>query len=122
MRYRVKDGRPVEHKKHGELDAVQCSLRERDDGPALAMTFDPGDAANDTLTVHALEIMLGLMQLRGWHHDGQEMLIGLARDWNDRWWERSLGPNASVSESDLASRGATDSDDITRIASLTMMA
>ena len=121
MGYRVKDGRPIEHKEAGQLDAVQYSLRERDDGPALAMTFDPGDAANDTLTAHSLEIMLGLLQLRGWRHDGQEMLIGLARDWTDQWWERSLGPNAVVIESDLAAAGATDPDDITRIISLTMI-
>ena len=60
MGYRVKSGRPVEHKEAAELDAVQCALRERDDGFALAVSFVPGDAPNDTLSMHAPEIMLGL--------------------------------------------------------------
>ena len=122
MAYRVKTGRPLQHKKLGELDAVQYALRERDGGLALAMTFDPGETPNDTLTAHAPEIMLGLMQLRGWRHDGQEMLIGLARDWSDRWWDRPLGPHAFVVESDLVPAGAIDADDVQRIASLTMIA
>ena len=122
MPYRVKDGRPVEGREAGQLDAVQCALRERDDGFALAMTFDPGAASNDTLSVHAPEIMLGLMQLRGWRYDGQEMLIGLARDWTDRWWERPLGPNAFVVESDLAPARGSDAGDINRIIALTQVA
>ena len=120
MGYRVKSGRAVEHKKAAELDSVQCSVRERDDGPALAMTFDPGDAANDTLSAHAPEIMRSLMQLRGWRYDGQEMLIRLAHDWTDRWWDHRLGPNAFVVESKLVPAGATDPDDVTRVVSLTM--
>lgn len=75
---------------------MQCSLRERDNGFALAMTFDPGDAPNDVLSVHAPAIMLGLMQLRGWRRDGQEMLIGLGRDWTDRWWNRPLTGRRAV--------------------------
>ena len=122
MGYRVKSGRPVEHKEAGQLDAVQCSLRVRDDRFALAMSFDPGDAPDDTLCAHAPEIMLGLMQLRGWRYDGQEMLIGLARDWTDRWWDRPLGPNAFVVESDLAPARGSDAGDIERIIALTTVA
>ena len=62
------------------------------------------------------------MQLRGWRHDGQEMLIGHAADWPDRWWDRALGPNAFVVESDLAPCGATEAEDINRIIGLTMIA
>ena len=122
MGYRVNSGRPVEHKEAGEFDAVQCALREGDDGLALATTFDPGDAANVVLTVHAADIMLGLMHLRGWRDLNERILIGLARDWPDRWWDRPLGPNAFVVESNLAPAGGSDPDDIERIASLTMIA
>ena len=86
------------------------------------MSFDPSDAPNDTLCAHAPEIMLGLMELRGWRYDGQEMLIGLARDWTDRWWDRPLGPNAFVVESDLAPARGSDAGDIERIIALTTVA
>ena len=122
MRYRVKSGRPVQRKDAAELDAVQYALRQRDNTFALAMAFDPGDAANETLVVHAADVMLGLMHLRGWRHDAQEMQIGLAADWTDRWWDRPLGPNAFVVDSNLAPAGATDPEDISRIASLTTIA
>ena len=121
MAYRVKTGRSVQHKKLGELDAVQCALRERNGGVALAMTFDPGDAPNEILTMHAADIMLGLMHLRGWRDLNEKILIGLARDWTDRWWEHPPGPNAVVVEANLAPAGASDPDNIERIASLTMI-
>ena len=122
MTYRVGTGRPIQHKRLSELDAVQCALRERDGGLALAMTFDPGDAPNEILTMHAADIMLGLMHARGWRDLNERILIGLARNWTDRWWERPLGSNAFVVESNLAAAGGSDPDDIERIASLAMIA
>ena len=91
-------------------------------GYALAMSFDPGETSDETLTVHAVDVMLGLMQLRGWRHEGQEAQIGLASDWADEWWDRALGPNAFVIESNLAPAGVPDPDDINRIVSLTTVA
>ena len=121
MRYRVKSGRPVLRTDAEELDAVQYRLRERDGALALAMAYDPGDAADETLMVHAAHIMLSLLQMRGWRHDGQEMLIGFASDWTDPWWDRPLAPYALVVESDLSAAGATDPEDVERIAVLTQI-
>ena len=122
MRYQVQSGRPVEHNDAAELDAVQWALRRRDDGLALAVTFDPGDAFSISLTAHAVDILLGLTYLRGWRDYAQEMRIALATDWTDRWWDRPLGPGAFVVESDLARAHVADVDDITRIIKLTTVA
>ena len=122
MRYRVQSGRPIVRRQAEELDAVQYRLRERDGALALAMAFDPGDAANETLMVHAAHIMLGLLQMRGWRHDGQEMRIGFASDWTDPWWDRPLGPVAFVVESGLSAAGATDAEDVARIVDITRVA
>ena len=64
---------------------------------------------------------VGLNYLQGWRHDEQNMRMGLAREWPDRWWAHALGPHAFVVESDLAPPGATD-DDTVSIASLTKVA
>ena len=85
------------------------------------MTFDPpGDAPDATLGMHAADIMLGLMHLRGWRHDGQKMWMGRARGLPDQWWAHALGPHALVVESDLDTAGGTGAGDIERIASLTL--
>ena len=122
MGYRVKTGRPVQHKGPGQLNAVQFALRERGNGYALAMSFDPGEAANEILIEHAADIMLGLMLVRGWRDLTEEILIGPTNDWTDRWWERPLGPNAFVIEANLAPAAATDPKDIERMISLTTIA
>ena len=60
MGYRVKSGRPVQHKDAEALDRVQQSaLRRRDDAFALAMTFDPGGAASESLVAHAADLTPG---------------------------------------------------------------
>ena len=47
----------------------------------------------------------------------------MAQDWTDRWWERSLGPGASVVETALRPADARCKvDDITQIASLVALA
>lgn len=95
--YRVKTGRPVEHKVPEAFDAVRHGLRTDGETHVLAMAFDPGSCTHETLVVHAADVMLGLLYLRGWRHDGQQMRVGLARDWPTRWWDRPSGHAASSS-------------------------
>ena len=105
-----------------ELEAVQYALRAHDEGFALAMTFDPGDAPSTTLGNHAIDIMLGLMHLRRWRHDGQPMWMGRACEWYDPWWAHPLGPHALVVESELDTADGTSAGDIKRIVGLTQVA
>ena len=86
------------------------------------MAFDPGDAPGTALSVHAADILLGLLQLRGWRRDPQEVRVGRADTWPDQWWDRPLGPHAFVLESDLVLAAGNDPDDLTRIASLAIVA
>ena len=122
MTYRLQFGCPVEYKGPEELDAVQWAIRRRDDTFALAMAFDPGDTGGEALMVHGVDVMLGLMWIRGWRHEGQAFQLGRAAGWTDRWWDRPLGPRAFIVESDLAPAGATDAEDVTRIVSLATVA
>ena len=105
-----------------ETVAVQYALRAHDEGFALAMTFDPGDAPSTTLGNHAIDIMLGLMHLRRWRHDGQPMWMGRACEWYDPWWAQPLGPHALVVESELDTADGTSAGDIKRIVGLTQVA
>lgn len=101
---------------------MQWTFRPRDEAFALAMTFDPGAAASESLVAHAADLMLGLLHMRGWREDGQRTRLGLAREWSDRWWDRPLGPYAFVVESSLVPAGAAEPADVARIAGLTTLA
>ena len=94
MGYRVKTGRALKRIAPQGLSAVQSAVRARDDGVALAMSFDPGTVSDIALNSHAIDIVMGLLHVRGWAQAQQDMLIAMAQDWTDRWWERTLGPGA----------------------------
>ena len=100
----VQSDRPVEYKEPEALDAVQWAIRRRDDALALAMAFDPGDAGGEALMIHGVDLMLGLMWLRGWRHEGQAFRLERAAERSDRW-DHPLGPRAFVVESDLVACG-----------------
>ena len=123
MGYRVKTGRALKRIAPQGLSAVQSAIRARDDGVALAMSFDPGTVSDIALNSHAIDILMGLLYVRGWAQAQQDMLIAMAQDWTDRWWERGLGPGAFVVETALRPADARcEVDGITRIASLAALA
>ena len=67
MGYRVKTQRGLQRVVPEEgLGAVRRAIRERNDGVALAMSFDPGTVSDLALYAHASAIMMGLLYARGW--------------------------------------------------------
>ena len=97
------------------VSAVQSAIREREDGFALAMSFDPGTVSDSVLNRHAIDVVMGLLYVRGWRPEKEEMLIGMAEDWADRWWQGTLGPDAFIVESPLWPNPQCEVGDLTRI-------
>ena len=63
----------------------------------LAMAFDPGDTAEPALPAHAIEMVTGLLYLRGWCGRAPEIrLIPASRP--DRPWFDTRGPRAFIVE------------------------
>ena len=65
MRYRVKSGRPVRKVTAEGVSAVQSAIREREDGMSVAMSFEPGAVDDGVLHAHAMDIVMGLLYVRG---------------------------------------------------------
>ena len=118
MGYRVKTGRPLERAAPERLRAVQSAIRERTDGFALAMSFDPGALRDGVLNRHAIDVVMGLLYVRGWRPEQHEVRIATAEDWADRWWQGTLGPDAFIVESPLSPDPRCDVNDLTRIMDL----
>ena len=107
------------------FEAVQWSIRSHGQKQQLAMRmcFDPGESTSLIHTDHAIDLMWGLLYLRGWRDDASEVKLGLADGWDDRWWSRAVGPNAFIVETGLAASSmAPDFDDVMRVANLTRIA
>ena len=122
MSYRVRTGRAVKTVEPEGLDAVQCTIRERKDGMSVAMSFDPGTVGDGVLNVHAVDIVMGLLYVRGWRAERQEMLLGKAANWADRWWKGTLGANALIVESPLWPHPQCEVEDLNRVMDLAALA
>ena len=118
MGYRVKTGRPLTKVEPDRLSAVQGAIRKRKDGLAIAMSFDPGTAGDGMLHTHALDMLMGLLHVRGWTLEQQQVLLGNAGDWSDRWWQGTLGPDAFIVETPLWPDPRCEVDDVGRIMNL----
>ena len=123
MRYRVKTQRALKRVVPEEgLGAVRRAIRERNDGVALAMSFDPGTVSDLALYAHASAIMMGLLYARGWRRAQPQVHIDNAAHWPDRWWRDTLGPGAFVVETALSPHARCEVEDLTTITSLTALA
>ena len=123
MGYRVKTQRALKWVAPQEgLAAVRSATRERNDGVALAMSFDPGTVSDLALNAHASAIMMGLLYARGWRRAQPQVHIGNAAHWPDRWWRDTLGPGAFVVETALSPDARCEVEDLTTVTSLTALA
>ena len=96
MTYRITNDRPLAGLTPDERDNVRHAYRLDNDQVSFAMGFDPVDTAEPALAAHAIEMMTGLLYLRGWCNQTPEVLLALANDWPDRLWLDSRGPRAFV--------------------------
>ena len=94
------------------LNAVRGAVLERNGAMTLAMAFDPGTVSDIALHVHALDIVMGLLYVRGWRRVKHKVRVVNARDWAERWWDDTLGPGAFVVETALHPDARCAVDDI----------
>ena len=79
-----------------------------DDGQTwFAMGFDPGDADSPALIAHPIEMVTGLLYVRGWCGRKPEIQLTLA-DRPDRPWFDTRGPRAFIVEVSIEPRKSTD--------------
>ena len=104
------------------LRASLSAIRKREDGMALAMSFDLGRVRDGVLEMRAMDLVTGLLYVRGFRAEQHKMLVDKARDWADRWWKGTLGLEAVVVESPLWPDPQCEGDDLTQISDLAALA
>ena len=93
-----------------------------DKGEALlAMAFDPGDTAESALAAHAIEMVTGLLYLRGWCGRAPDIRI-IPASRPDRPWFDSRGPRAFVVEVPLEPPHPPHPDELATIVELVTLA
>ena len=122
MRYRMMPGERVRRVGDEECGVVQSALRKRAHGPALALSFDPGTVRDEVLNARAVDIAMGLLYAQGWRRRDDDVRIGPAAGWADRWWAGTLGPGAFVVETPLWSEGPCEAGALARLADLVPVA
>ena len=120
--YRITNDHPLAGLTPDERDNVRHAYRLDNDQISLAMGFDPGDTASPALAAHAIEMMTGLLYLRGWCSRTPEVLLALATDWPDRAWLDSRGPRAFVVEIPIEPQDTPRTDELDTIVELITLA
>ena len=87
----------------------------------LAMAFDPGDITEPALAAHGIEMVTGLLHLRGWCGRAPDIrLIPASRP--DRPWFDTRGPRAFVVEVPLEPPQPLRTDELTTIVEVVTLA
>ena len=87
----------------------------------LAMGFDPGDTASPALAAHAIEMVTGLLYLRGWCSQTPEIRLTLANR-PDRPWFDTRGPRAFIVEVPIEPPQPPRTDELVTIVELITLA
>ena len=122
MTYRITNDRPLAGLTPEERDNVRHAYRLDDDQVSLALGFDPVDTAEPALVVRAIEMMTGLLYIRGWCNHTPELLLAPAIDWPDRAWLDSTGPRAFVVQIPIEPRDSPRTDELDTIVELITLA
>ena len=118
MSYRITNDRPLAGLTSDERENVQHAYRLDNDQVSLAMAFDPVDTAAPALLAHAVEMMTGLLYLRGWCARAPEVLLAAANDWPDRLWLDSRGPRAFIVQLPIEPQDTPRTDELDTIVEL----
>ena len=121
MTYRITNDRPFPGLTPEERDNVRHAYRLDNDQVSLALGFDPGDTASPALAAHAVEMITGLLYVRGWCNRTPEVVLALASDWPDRAWLGARGPRAFVVQLPIESQDEPRTDDLDTIIELTTL-
>ena len=118
MTYRITNVRPLAELTPDERDNVQHAYRVDTDQVSFAMVFDPVDTTESALVAHAMEMITGLLYLRGWCNQTPEVLLAEASSWPDRWWRNSRGPRAFVVQLPIEPQDTPRTDELDTIVEL----
>ena len=122
MTYRITNDRPLAGLTPEERDNVRHAYRLDNDQVSLALGFDPVDTAEPALVVRAIEMMTGLLYIRGWCTQTPEVLLAPATDWPDRLWLESTGPRAFVVQIPIEPQDTPRTDELDTIVELIALA
>ena len=118
MTYRITNDRPLAGLTPDERDNVRHAYRLDDGQVSFAMGFDPLDTLEPSLAAHAIEMVTGLLYVRGWCDRTPEVLLAPATDWPDRSWLDSRGPRAFVVQIPLEPQDTPRTDELDTIVEL----
>ena len=119
MRWRVMPGAPMRPRDAG---AVRSTLRWSARVWTLAVSFDPGTVADAVLNTHAVDILMGLLSVRGFRRRDDAVRIRPAAGATGRWCTGPLRPRAFVVETAVGPIGPGGAGELARIVALTALA
>ena len=117
MSHRITNDWPLPDVKPEERRNVGAAYVLDDGQTWFAMGFDPGDTGSSALVAHAVEMVTGLLYLRGWCGRQPEIRFVLANR-PDRPWFETRGPRAFVVEVPVEPPNPARTDDLVTIVEL----
>ena len=121
MTYRITYDRPLPELGPDERRNVGYAYLLENGELSVAMGFDPSDTAEPSLAAHAIELLTGLLYLRGWCTQTPEIRLVLAAS-PDRPWFDTRGPRAFIVEVPIEPPQPPPPDELVTIVELITLA